>query len=353
MTLRVVSTRVFSRGLAFTSSAASPASAAKARRPAPIATSKFQSEIWDTIAPQTNTAPVPIGKVNVLRTSPGRDHEHRDDADKRAPVVVLGGTAQVLASLRNQSRDMAATGRDVYAYEMRGQGATSLVVNDSVSFKTHVDDFALMFETLGFQGPVDLCGFSFGGRVAMAIAANHPRMVRRVVLSGVAEENARRDLLSSWKTMAEEGDLVRMVRSAVTNTHSKDFLRENASQIEKWIAQTAKANNAEGIVSLTDNLLRQPDQGWSARELASRVRCPVLMLTGEHDKLAPPSSVQAFARDNAWSSATIPRSGHGVALENREDWLAQVMRFLDDNSLDSFPALPKVPALGPNMPLVL
>jgi pimeloyl-ACP methyl ester carboxylesterase len=44
--------------------------------------------------------------------------------------------------------------------------------------------FLSVKEALGLEGPVDLCGFSFGGRVSLAAAAFHPEHIRRLVVTG-------------------------------------------------------------------------------------------------------------------------------------------------------------------------
>lgn len=64
-------------------------------------------------------------------------------------------------------------------------------------------------EALGLQGPVDLTGFSFGGRVAMGVAAELPHLVRRLVLTGVpADRDALgRLIIKSWKSSLEKGHL--------------------------------------------------------------------------------------------------------------------------------------------------
>ena len=48
---------------------------------------------------------------------------------------------------------------------------------------------------------VDLCGFSFGGRVCTAIAATHPELVRKLVVTGVPARRDTKaiDVLNSWR----------------------------------------------------------------------------------------------------------------------------------------------------------
>jgi pimeloyl-ACP methyl ester carboxylesterase len=39
-------------------------------------------------------------------------------------------------------------------------------------------------QALAVEGPVDLCGFSFGGRVVLAVAATKPHLANRLVATG-------------------------------------------------------------------------------------------------------------------------------------------------------------------------
>jgi len=84
-------------------------------------------------------------------------------------------------------------GRRVLAPDLRGHGLSTW--EPSWSTEQHVADVL----EIAPEGPVDLLGFSFGGRIAAALAAAHPERVSRLVLldpaltvpPGLADEWAR------------------------------------------------------------------------------------------------------------------------------------------------------------------
>ena len=61
------------------------------------------------------------------------------------------------------------------------------------------DDTAAVIEKLGL-GPVDVVGHSDGADLALILARNHPRMVRRLVISGA---NIRVELSAEEKQRAQ------------------------------------------------------------------------------------------------------------------------------------------------------
>ena len=108
----------------------------------------------------------------------------------RPPLVLIGGTAQWIDSWTGHLRALARE-RQVLLFECRGQGgATSSLDVSCCDLRTHAEDFAAVVEA-GLDehllnAPIDVCGFSFGGRVALAAAAagDGPR-IRRLCMSGV------------------------------------------------------------------------------------------------------------------------------------------------------------------------
>ena len=125
----------------------------------------------------------------------------RPPAVPRPPLVLIGGTAQWIDSWTGHLKALARQ-RQVLLYETRGQGgATSSLDVSCCDLRTHAEDFAAVVEA-GLDehllnAPVDVCGFSFGGRVALAAAAacEGPR-IRRLCLTGVSADRGQRGRLA-------------------------------------------------------------------------------------------------------------------------------------------------------------
>jgi 3-oxoadipate enol-lactonase len=250
------------------------------------------------------------------------------------PLVVVGGLAQTLASWGGHARALARH-REVVVYEARGQGATELSLDD-VSTPRHVEDFAALMGALALDTPVDLCGFSLGGRVALAVAATRGDLVRRLVISGVGRDEtaAGTALVRGWLSALEAGDLEVFSRHNATDVFGPAYLEEDGVDLDQLVQVTARRNRPEAIHALLRQTLaeRKPESSWAPKALAERVRCPVLLLGGGLDRIAPPMEIQALAGPLRAATHIFGAVGHTIPLEAPEEWRRQVLAFLDEDA---------------------
>lgn len=247
------------------------------------------------------------------------------------PLVVLGGMTQTLASWGGQARALSEA-RELVIYEARGQGQTTLALAD-VAPPVHVGDFENLLAALGVAGPVDLCGFSFGGRVALAIAAERPALVRRLVLTGVGAGRRAlgRVIVRAWREALKTGDLEALAWLSLADTLGPAYLEQNEALLPAMIKATVQRNRYEGIAALFEQTLHDdPASPWHPLQLAPRVRAPALVIAGELDRLAPAAEVVALAEAFAPAARAevIAAVGHTVAIEAPERWRAHVLEFL-------------------------
>jgi 3-oxoadipate enol-lactonase len=250
------------------------------------------------------------------------------------PLVVIGGLTQTLASWGGHARALARN-REVVVYETRGQGATSLSLDD-VSMPRHVEDFAALVEALALATPVDLCGLSFGGRVALAVAATRGDLVRRIVVSGVGRDETKtgRALVRGWLSALEATDLEVFSRQNATDVFGPAYLEEDEVDLDDLVRVTTKRNRPEAIRALLRQIVteREPGSPWAPEALAGRVSCPVLLLGGGLDPIAPPAEIQALAGPLRAATHIFAGAGHTTPLEAPEEWRRQVLAFLDEDS---------------------
>ncbi len=264
-------------------------------------------------------------------TLTGRVHvDRRGDATDRRPLILLGGMTQTLASWGGHLRPLAET-RQVIAYEARGQGTTELDLADC-SLAHHVEDFAALHSALGLTGPVDLCGFSFGGRLALTIAARRPDLVDTLVCSGVALDRGivGRLIVRGWLAALATGDLEALARVSLPEILGPAWLTANAALLESVIRATIERNRYEGVLALMRATAElPPDSDWQLAALAPRVRARALCMVGELDRLAPPAEVAALAEMLGAELHIEPDVGHTIAIEAPTGWRTRLLEFLD------------------------
>lgn len=183
------------------------------------------------------------------------------------------------------------------------------------------------------SSPFDLAGFSFGGRVALAAAATHPSLVRRLVLTGVpADRDAQgRLILKSWRASLERGNLKEFAWSSMLLCHGPAFLGKYEAKIPEWVDFVVKNNRAEGILSIVSKShSTDPADPFHTLQLARRVQCPTLLLGGKEDRVAAASEIERLAAEagKGWPVVLLPGSGHNCVFEDPAAWRKHVLEFL-------------------------
>jgi alpha/beta hydrolase fold len=95
-------------------------------------------------------------------------------------IVILPFGGLTVGYMQELSQDLADAGYRVVRINFRGSGA-STGPDQNVTLHTLADDVAGVIKGLKL-GKVDIAGHAFGNRVARTVAADHPELVRCVIL---------------------------------------------------------------------------------------------------------------------------------------------------------------------------
>ncbi len=107
-----------------------------------------------------------------------RLHVHRWGVSPGRPVVCLHGVMGHGGRFRRLA-EAALGAREVLAFDLRGHGRSSW--DPPWNLDTYLDDVRDSLDA-EVDGTIDLVGFSFGGRLALELAASDPERIRRLVL---------------------------------------------------------------------------------------------------------------------------------------------------------------------------
>jgi pimeloyl-ACP methyl ester carboxylesterase len=219
----------------------------------------------------------------------------------------------------------------VVAYDRRGHGQSGR--GDQGTRTDQEDDLAGLIEALD-HGPAHIAGTSFGGSIAIGLAARRPELVRSVIahepplMSAVAGDSAIEAL------MADVGATVRAVLAGVTRgdveAAARQFVEEVALGPGAWEQLPASLRETM-IASAPAFVAEQQDANWASVDPAelSGIELPVLLTQGDQSPPWFPVIVAKLAE--AIESATVRTyagAGHAPHITHPDDYLAGVADFL-------------------------
>jgi pimeloyl-ACP methyl ester carboxylesterase len=284
-----------------------------------------------------------------------------DGAKRPPPIVLLGGMAQTISSWEHHMPGLSQK-RPVLVYEGIGQGLPEPGTtrgfdysNTSLPFQAET-----LMNTLDqlqdFCGqPVDLVGFSFGARVAMATACLYPDRIRKLHLTGVGTDRSDYAHLAvlSWKdclsvatlqtddATASSSSLMRpFAWSILLATYSPTFLQgQGTTRTERFVQHICDTNHPPGLLALLQQSeVNDPEHPWHVVSMANRLRnVRGHLCAGELDLMAPVEKVQQLCQLLGWQGepSVIPNCAHAVGLEAPRLWRDNVLRFLDGRDDDN------------------
>lgn len=244
--------------------------------------------------------------------------------DSSQPTVLfLHGAGMDHTVWAFQARALAHHGCNALAPDLPGHGASEACAGFGVSIAERALWLARLLDALRLED-IDLVGHSMGGLIAMAFAATD-RRVRRLVLMGTAAR------------MPVHPELLRAAR---------EDLAQAAALIVDWAFATARKAGAQAVPGswmpmAAMRLLLASRPGvlaadleacdlWTDGEAAARqISCPVLVLTGEEDRMTPPRACRQLAELMPHGQfLALAGAGHMPMLECPRALLAGLRRFL-------------------------
>ncbi|RYH19593.1 alpha/beta hydrolase [archaeon] len=243
------------------------------------------------------------------------------------PLVIVGGTAQTINTYTMHIKPIAKS-RRLVIIEMRGQGSTELQ-SQYATMRQHVSDLHSITDALGIQA-MDLSGFSFGGRLAVAFAAHHPHKVSKLSVTGTPLHRPRLGglVLRSWQEALERGNLRDCAWSFILNGYSADFIEKYADKLPALVDMVLEANKVDRLY----DLVRFSGEGgleYTVPHCAPLVQCPTQIIAAMEDRIAgyePVLELQSVFKDVA--SVTTIKAGHLAPFEQPVAWRKALLTFL-------------------------
>lgn len=251
-------------------------------------------------------------------------------AGQRAFVLVHGFTGY-RDDFASQLPALAAGGRTL-APDQRGHGDSTNTGNPATyHFDQLVDDLRAFTDAVGIER-FDLLGHSMGGMVALRFALLHPDRLASLVLMDTSPHGLNglaRDLFEKGAALARAAGMPKL--HEIMRAQGADNERRTAAdrRLEAewgaeryWQRHYARLTrmDPEAFGSLGVALVDQESMTGRLGE----IRCPTLVIVGEHDTafLEPSRTMQE--RIPGARLAVIPEAGHSPQIEAPDAWLAAI-----------------------------
>lgn len=245
--------------------------------------------------------------------------------------MLIPGSAQTITSWGPHVKALSKWRRLIIP-EFRCQGVTTTLRSRYSSMAQLVQDLDRLVEHLGVQ-QVDLCGFSLGGRIALAYGASEENRVRRISVTGVplVRPPLGRTIIRSWSEGLEHEDMVASCWSFLINGYSTKFLQLNQAHLSKFVAAVVKSNDVHRLKELFRfSIAEHQEDHNSTTSCASRLSCPVQVVGGTEDRLCDIQSIIALHESIPDSYlSVVADTGHLVPFEQPAQWRHHLLSFLD------------------------
>ncbi|MGQ4361637.1 alpha/beta fold hydrolase [Streptomyces sp. SAS_272] len=227
--------------------------------------------------------------------------------------------------------DGLAARRRVITFGNRGVGGSGGSTPDTIAGMAH--DAVRFIRALGFD-QVDLLGLSMGGFIAQVVAEEEPRLVRKVILACTGPAGGQNiDKVPALAIRATiKGALTRQDPIlSIFFTETAGGRRAGRALLRRLEERTDNRDKDISLSSVRAQLKAVKRWGRQAPSDLSAVRQPVLVASGENDRMVPSQNAIDLAARLPRSELVplYPDSGHGGIFQYHDDFVTRALEFLE------------------------
>lgn len=264
-----------------------------------------------------------------LATLPGGETIWYRIEGKGAPLLHIHGSAFGHRNFEKLTPLMTPHVQ-VIDFDLPGFGeSTGAAAKDMSSLAALVAQF---IRAAGFER-VHVHGTSFGAMVGLALAANHPELIDRLVLSCFLTryDQAARIMRGTWKRAARDSGMAAVADLTAVAGFARSYHErpEAAGQMETMRTAFARTK-PEAFIAGTEMIERT-----DLTPLVAIVKAPTLLLGGDEDNMTPyqpAGSGAGFAQIRSMlpgcEVSILTQCGHYLVIEQPEEAARRIVRFL-------------------------
>lgn len=235
------------------------------------------------------------------------------------PIVLLPFGGLTVGYMQRLSQDLAEAGYRVVRINFRGSGK-STGSGEGITLHTLADDVAGVIQALKL-GQVNIGGHAFGNRVARTLAADHPELVRSVILfaaGGKVPPTApgEQALQTIFNPASTDAEMLKEMKYMVGDPAEIPIV---------WpIIKPCRAPQVAGMQRTA--MENTPLKDWWAPP--GEIKC--LVEQGTDDQIAPPENGELLKQELGArvTLVSFPGAGHLFIVTRYEKAAADVVSFL-------------------------
>ena len=231
------------------------------------------------------------------------------------PVVLIPSRGRGVEDFDDLSARLAQAGYQAILPEPRGIGGSTGPL-DAITYHDLASDVAATIQSVARQ-PVTIVGHAFGSRVARTVAADHPNLVKQLILlapAGAVPRSVAIERITTrfWETTLDPEDRLAAIRQAFFAAGN-----DHRAWAEGWHFDVARAQRASDA--------RTPLHEWWAGGSA-----PMLILQGTDDLIVLPENAERLAAEfpQRVTLVKIAHSGHALLPEQPDHNAKAILGYL-------------------------
>ena len=248
----------------------------------------------------------------------GVDVEHRGGG----PDLVILHSLLAERSAFDRVAPSLSKERRLWLVNLPGYGASP---PDGSSVEDYADRMATLLRALPLSGVADVLGNGFGGFIAVALAARHGALVRRLIAApalAAFPEPAKQPLRALAERVAKEG-MSGALDVAIRRMFPERFIAAHPEIVQERKQALMKADPA---------CFRTACLALAALDLSpvlKSITCETLVMAGSEDATTPPALARELAAKIAGARfRQLDGCGHCPQIENPELFVQTVEDFL-------------------------
>lgn len=238
-------------------------------------------------------------------------------------LILLPGLSDGLRTVRGMAVPMALAYR-TYAKHFRVfVFSRKNGLEPGASTRDMAQDLSWAMERLGI-GRACVMGVSQGGMIAQYLAIDHPDQVERLVLAVTLcrQNETVQEAVGQWIQMAEAGDYRGILTGTAERSYSEAYLRKYRLMYP-LLSLMGKPKSFQRFLIQANACLTH-----DASEELGQIRCPVLVIGGDADRIVGGRSSAELAERIPGSRLVVYRGLSHGAYEETPEFDREVLAFL-------------------------